>query len=299
LAEHGFGKKVEGAGARYCADGVGRPGGSPLVYFKALFVGLFEGIGPERGIAWRAADSTALRSIARRDTGEGCAQFLAGPANAPGADTPTREDPAILDRKRPKKGSGRGWNNPHDPVARITKMKDGRTHLAHKAEHAVDMDTGVVVSVTFPPTDERDTKTAGATLCKARRNIQSVAARLRARRNLRPMREVVHETGALRRTHPRRHENILKRLLMRVGAFNLNLAFRHSTGFGASRGLHDGQRKAGKTVRVVNVGALQTRGQVLLSRVRSWSRPHPQKTSAAHTWRNFNTCIQNEAFAMA
>jgi len=57
-------------------------------------------------------------------------------------ETPTREDLARLDGKREKKGSNQEWVNPHDPDARITRMKDGCTHLAHKAEHAVDMETG-------------------------------------------------------------------------------------------------------------------------------------------------------------
>jgi hypothetical protein len=49
--------------------------------------------------------------------------------------TPTRADLARLDRKRKKKGANDDWTHPHDPDAKITRMKDGRTHLAHKAEH--------------------------------------------------------------------------------------------------------------------------------------------------------------------
>ena len=79
--------------------------------------------------------NAALRSIVRRDTGESYEAFLLGLAKASGIETPTREDLARLDRKRPKKGSNDDWTHPHDPDARITKMKDGRTHLAHKAEH--------------------------------------------------------------------------------------------------------------------------------------------------------------------
>src|SRR3954467_5122622 len=58
-----------------------------------------------------------------------------------GIDTPTRADLARIDRKRKKKGSNDDWTHPHDPDAKITKMKDGRTHLAHKAEHAIDLET--------------------------------------------------------------------------------------------------------------------------------------------------------------
>jgi hypothetical protein len=80
--------------------------------------------------------NAALRSIVRRDTGEAYDDFLKRLAKESGIETPTREQLAKLDRKRPKKGSNDDWENPHDPDARITKMKDGRTHLAHKAEHA-------------------------------------------------------------------------------------------------------------------------------------------------------------------
>jgi transposase len=63
-------------------------------------------------------------------------------AQASGIETPTRAALARIDRKRTKKGSNDDWTHPHDPDAQITKMKDGRTHLAHKAEHAVDLETG-------------------------------------------------------------------------------------------------------------------------------------------------------------
>lgn len=79
--------------------------------------------------------NAALRSPVRRDTGEQCEEFLKRLANESGIETPTREQLAKLDRKRAKKGSNDDWTHPHDPDARITKMKGGRTHLAHKAEH--------------------------------------------------------------------------------------------------------------------------------------------------------------------
>ena len=89
--------------------------------------------------------TAALRSIVRRDTGESYEAFLTRLAEASGIATPTRADLARVDRKRKKKGSNDDWTHPDDPDARITKMKDGRTHLAHKAEHAVDLETGAVV----------------------------------------------------------------------------------------------------------------------------------------------------------
>jgi transposase len=99
--------------------------------------------------------NAALRSIVRRDTGEGYQEFLTQLARASGIETPTREDLARLDRQRAKKGSNAEWTHPHDPDAKITKMKDGRTHLAHKAEHAVDLETGAVVAVTVQGADTR------------------------------------------------------------------------------------------------------------------------------------------------
>jgi transposase len=89
--------------------------------------------------------NAAMRSIVRRETGESYHKFLTKLAKASGIETPTREDLAKLDRERPKKGSNEEWEHPDDPDARITKMKDGRTHLAHKVEHAVDMETGAVL----------------------------------------------------------------------------------------------------------------------------------------------------------
>jgi len=117
--------------------------------------------------------NAALRSIVRRDTGERYEEFLTRLAKESGIETPSREQLAKLDRKRPKKGSNDDWTNPHDPDARITKMKDGRTHLAHKAEHAVDMETGAIVAVTA---DEGDTATIQETVAEAGERITSVVA---------------------------------------------------------------------------------------------------------------------------
>src|SRR6202790_687777 len=94
-----------------------------------------------------------MRSIVRRDTGVSYEEFLTGLAKASGMPTPTREELARLDRKRKKRTSNKEWMSPADTDARIAKMKDGRTHLAHKAEHAVDLDTGAVVAVTLQGAD--------------------------------------------------------------------------------------------------------------------------------------------------
>src|ERR1700675_2333759 len=223
---------VEGLGAEFYARKYGRPSLTPGIYFRSLLIGYFEGIDSERGIAWRLADSlalrqfvaigldestpdhstisrsrrlidlethrevfgwvlglladrglikgkrigmdattleanAALRSMVRRDTGESYDEFLRGLAKASGMATPTREDLVRLDRKRKKRTSNQEWKSPSDDDARITKMKDGRTHLAHKAEHAVDLDTGAVVAVTLQGADLGDTTTLDQTLSEA------------------------------------------------------------------------------------------------------------------------------------
>jgi len=260
--------------------------------------------------------NAALRSIVRRDSGESYEEFLTGLAQQSGIETPTREDLARLDRKRKKKGCNRTWVNPHDRDARITKMKDGRTHLAHKAEHAVDMETGAVVAVTLQEAHLGDTTTIKQTLAEAGETvaelieheaevapepqvnlggIEEVVAdkgyhsgpvleelkaagvrtyipekkqkgqrhwvgkegqqqavysnrqrlqrakgkRLLGRRGELIERSFAHcyETGGMRRTHLRKHSNILKRLLIHVAGANLGLLLRSRYGNGTLRGL--------------------------------------------------------------
>jgi len=118
--------------------------------------------------------NAALRSIVRRDTGDSYQEFLVKLAEESGIETPTREDLARLDRKRAKKGSNDDWTHPHDPDSRITKMKDGRTHLAHKFEHAVDLETGVIVGATVQPADSGDTTTMIETLITAAAQVEAV-----------------------------------------------------------------------------------------------------------------------------
>lgn len=262
--------------------------------------------------------NAAMRSIIRRENGQSCEDFLRGLAQQSGIATPTREDLARVDRKRKKKGSNEEWVNPHDPDARITKMKDGSTHLAHKAEHAVDMDTGAVVAVTLQEADLGDTTTIKGTLAEAGAavaeliereaeakplekpqvnlgGIEEVVAdkgyhsgpalldlqaagvrtyipekkqagkrhwvgkeeeqqvvyenrqrlqRPKGKRLLRKRGELIertfahcYETGGMRRTHLRKHNNILKRLLVHVAGMNLGLLLRNLYGIGTPRGL--------------------------------------------------------------
>jgi transposase len=259
--------------------------------------------------------NAALRSIVRRDSGESYDDFLKRLAQESGIETPTRAQLARLDRKRAKKGSNEEWRHPHDPDARITKMKDGRTHLAHKAEHAVDMETGAVVGVTVQPANAGDTQTLQETLAQATEYIAIVAEavneasqvemvepegpaevvadkgyhsrkvvrelaeaeirtyisepergrqhwtgreveqqavyanrrRIKGERGSRLQRQRgeklervnahLYETGGMRRVHLRGHTNILKRLLIHVGALNLGLLMRAVCGIGTPRGL--------------------------------------------------------------
>lgn len=357
---------------RFYAPTMGRPSLEPGRYFRLLLVGYFEGLDAERGIAWRAADSlavrrfvrlgieeaapdhstisrtrrlidvdthraiftwvqqrlvtggllkgrtiaidattleanAAMRSIVRRDTGESYQAFLTRLAETSGIKTPTREALARLDRKRKKKTSNKDWTHPHDPDARVTKMKDGRTHLAHKAEHAVDLETGAIVAVTVQGADEGDTTTIRETATAAAEQIEDAQAdvdepqsleeiigdkgyhsnqsmvdleavgirsyiaepdrgrrdwskapeaqapvyrnrrRMRGPRGRRLMRQRgeriersfahLYDTGGMRRTHLRGHDNILKRLLIHAGGFNLGLLIRSILGVGTPRGL--------------------------------------------------------------
>jgi transposase len=258
--------------------------------------------------------NAAMRSIVRRDNGEQYEEFLQGLAQAAGIQTPTREQLARLDRRRKKKGSNEEWRHPQDLDARITRMKDGRTHLAHKAEHAVDLESGAVVAVTVQEADQGDTATMVETIITAAEQVEKVveqrpvrepgqvqevvadkgyhsnqamvdlqavgvrsyisepgrgrrrwagksaerAAVYENRRRIRGGRGRVllrrrgellersfahlYETGGMRRTYLRGHPNILKRLLIHAGGFNLSLVMRRQIGAGTPRGLQDRAR---------------------------------------------------------
>jgi transposase len=167
----------------------------PVETHKAVFRWFVKVLGEEGLIDGQtiAIDATtleanaAMRSIQRRDDGRGYEEYLKDLAKAEGIEEPTREQAARLDRKRKKKASNRDWKSPVDADARIAKMKDGRTHLAHKAEHAVDRSSGAVVGITLQAADLGDTATIGVTLQEAQAN----AALL----NERGVEEVVADKG--------------------------------------------------------------------------------------------------------
>jgi transposase len=119
--------------------------------------------------------NAAMRSIVRKDTGQTYREYLTELAKASGIETPTAEDLAKFDRKRKDKTcSNDDWENPNDPDAKVTKMKDGRTHLAHKPEHAVDLDTGAILAAEIHPADDGDTTTMYGTLEKAAGSLEEV-----------------------------------------------------------------------------------------------------------------------------
>jgi len=118
--------------------------------------------------------NAALKSIVRRENGQSYNDYLKELAKAAGLENPTQEQLARLDRRRKKKGSNQEWQSPADPDARITKMKDGRTHLAHKAEHAVDLSSGALLAITLQAASEGDTSPLHKTLAEAQSAVSEI-----------------------------------------------------------------------------------------------------------------------------
>src|SRR5580765_5428704 len=134
----------------------------------------------EKGIGVDASTmeaNAALRTIVRRDDGRTYREMLTQMAQESGIETPTTDDLVRLDRARKgKKLSNEEWMSKTDPQAKIAKLKDGRTHLAYKPEHAVDLDTGIVVAAVLHPADEGDTTTIAGTLTAAEKNLAQISA---------------------------------------------------------------------------------------------------------------------------
>ena len=239
LRQAGFDEFVEELCEPYYAEN-GRPSIPPGRYYRMLFVGYFEGIASQRGIAWRCSDSLSLReflglalsesspdhssmtrirrrlplevdcevfrfvltlaaehgllrgrtvgvdattleanaamkAIVRKDTGEDWKAYLRRLAEAEGMDNPTDEELRRFDKKRKnKKVSNAEWMSSTDPDSRITKMKDGRTHLAYKAENVVDLDTDLVLAAEIHPADQGDSRTLPESLDRAQANVDLV-----------------------------------------------------------------------------------------------------------------------------
>ena len=237
LAESRFDEYVETLCRPYYAEGVGRPGIPPGVYFRMLFVGYFEGLDSQRAIAWRCHDSRALqaflgysitdptpehssltvirkrlplsihhevftrvlavanekkllkgksaaldstfieaeaamKSIVRRDSGEDWKEYLRKLAIESGMENPTDEDLRKFDRNRPhKKVSNEEWVSSTDADSRIARMKDGTTHLAYKTEHAVDVESDLILSAVVYAANEADPATLPKTLALAQTNL--------------------------------------------------------------------------------------------------------------------------------
>ena len=129
-------------------------------------------------------DSTYLRAdasmktIVRRDTGEDYGTYVKGLCEKAGLEAPTAEDAQRLDRGRTgKRTSNEDWQSSTDAEAEITRLKDGRTRLAYKAEHVVDLETGVVVAADILPATAPDSRTLEPSLSAARSNIEEAQAR--------------------------------------------------------------------------------------------------------------------------
>jgi transposase len=243
LSEAGFDRFVEGLCQPHYAEKQGRPSIPPGVYFRMLFVGYFEGLDSQRGIAWRCQDSLSIRdflglepserspdhssmtvirkrlpfevfdevfrsvlrtcedrgllkgktvavdstfleanaamsSIVRRETGEDWKAYIRRLAEEDGVESPSDEDARRWDRKRGKnkKVGNDEWVSATDPDSRIVKMKDGTTHLAYKAEHAIDLDSDLVVSASIYRGDHADDESLAATLDDARDHLEAIGS---------------------------------------------------------------------------------------------------------------------------
>jgi transposase len=130
-----------------------------------------------------AVDSTtleanaAMKSIVRKDSGEDWKEYVGRLAKEAGLENLTAEELRRFDRKRKgKKCSNGDWQSPSDPDARITKMKNGDTHLAYKAEHAVDLETTMVLAAQIYHATEADTETLTETLAAAQENLEEAGS---------------------------------------------------------------------------------------------------------------------------
>jgi transposase len=141
-----------------------------IVQRKGLLKGKVAGVDS----TYLRADAS-MKNIVRKDTGEDYAEYLKRLAKDAGIEEPTVEDARRMDRARKgKKTSNRDWKSGTDEDARIARLKDGRTRLAYKPEHVVDLETGAILSAEVFAADEHDTATMKASLDAAVANVEAV-----------------------------------------------------------------------------------------------------------------------------
>jgi transposase len=193
--------------------------------------------------------NAAMRNIVRRDTGEGYKAMLERLAKESGIATPSQAELTAFDRKRKnKKLPNKDWQSPADEDARIAKLKDGRTRLAHKPEHVVDLDSGAIVSAKIHTADAGDTTTIHKTLKDTRSKLK------KAKRKNAPKRKMPAELVADKGYHSR---ETLKRL---------DKAFRSRVSEPKVTGLHDwkGDREARRAVYANRTRISSGKGKALL-----------------------------------
>jgi transposase len=125
--------------------------------------------------------NAAMKSIVRRDTGEDWKEYVARLMHEEGvieADhEPTDEEVRRFDKQRKnKRVSNEEWVSPSDPESRIAQMKDGRTHLAYKAEHVVDLKSDVILAAEIYPADQADAQTLVDSVMEAVQNVKQAGA---------------------------------------------------------------------------------------------------------------------------
>lgn len=243
LAEGDFDEWVEELCAPYYAE-AGRPSIPPGVFFRMMYLGYFEGIDSQRGIAWRCEDSlsikrflgyapheetpdhsslsrirsrlplevfqevhvfvlqllrehqllegttvgvdatlleanAAMKSIVRQDSGEEWEAYVRRLAAEEGVPIKTKADLIRYDKQRSQRSrktvSNQEWESPTDPDARIAKMKDGRTRLAYKAQHVVDLETEAILDAEIYHANEADTATLVPGLERAQRHLDQAS----------------------------------------------------------------------------------------------------------------------------
>ena len=121
--------------------------------------------------------NAAMKSIVRRDSGEDWKEYVTRLMQEEGLvdpeQQPSDEDIRRFDRQRKKKVSNQEWVSETDSEARIAQMKDGRTHLAYKAEHVVDLDSDLILAAEVRPADHADTDTLMDSVLQAQAYLQA------------------------------------------------------------------------------------------------------------------------------